>query len=107
MTDVTADDKEGPRLATLRSTLLPFLLILFLTACSGPRLASRPMTAEEAAWAGAIDAWYPGWRPPLLPAVRPVPFTAPRDVSPPPPPPPPGIAEPSFADEDYELVPVE
>lgn len=49
-----------------------FVVAIFVmgTGCGRTRLASRPLTEQETAWARVIRSSYPGWRPPLLPAVQ-------------------------------------
>lgn len=53
---------SGTRAVTLVS-VLGLLLLAAGCACGGSR-PSRPMTAQEAAWAQYLQKWYPAWRPP-------------------------------------------
>ncbi|MCF7854769.1 MAG: LysM peptidoglycan-binding domain-containing protein [Candidatus Pacebacteria bacterium] len=51
--------------------LTSFIFSLSLTVgCQGPRLARRPLTPEQQAWAEAMQKWHPDWKQPYLAPVR-------------------------------------
>ena len=39
-------------------------VVVLVTGCSRPRLASRPLTSEELIWSEVIRRSYPDWTPP-------------------------------------------
>jgi nucleoid-associated protein YgaU len=56
--------------------LLAAACITLLTACTGTRMASRPLTAQEQEWAENLQRWHPDWRQPYLTPTRPTEPTA-------------------------------
>ena len=51
--------------------LFGLALALVAAGCScGEALHERSMTPQEAAWAGQLQKWYPGWQAPYLSPVQ-------------------------------------
>lgn len=55
---------------------------LAVSGCRTPRLAARPLTERETAWAETIRARYSAWDPPYQPQLLPAPAAAFRSAPP-------------------------